>query len=65
MISAYVINSCELDLVCPASCWCFVVSFLRKGMVAMKYMHTAGGKGVMVIQELDLQIEYVQYRHKV
>lgn len=46
-----------------------MVSFLRKlelqRMVAMKYMHTAGGEGIIVIQELDLQIEFVQYRHKV
>ena len=34
-------------------------------MVAMKYVHTAGGEGIMVIQELDQKIELVQYLQKV
>lgn len=34
-------------------------------MVAMKYVHAAGGEGIMVIQELDQKIEPVQYLQKV
>ncbi|AQK71597.1 hypothetical protein ZEAMMB73_Zm00001d016761 [Zea mays] len=34
-------------------------------MIAMKYVHTAGGEGIMVIQELDQKIEPVQYLQKV
>jgi hypothetical protein len=43
----------------------FVVPFPYKvelqRMVAMKYVHTRGGEGIMVIQELDLKIEPIHY----
>lgn len=33
-------------------------------MVAMKYVDTVGGEGIMMIRELDLKIEPVQYLQK-